>query len=317
MALQPQRLMRLATLASMAVALILIVAKGIAWWITDSMSMLSSLVDTSLDLVGSLATFFAVRQALVPADSDHRFGHGKAEALAGLVQAGFISASGAALLLTVGERIANPHQVRQEEIGLVISALAVALTLALVSFQRYVVKRSGSIAIDADMAHYRTDLVASVVTGGGLYLSGRLDLPLIDSGVAGLVALYLIHGAWTVGRTSLDVLMDRELPDEERKRIREIVRSHPEVRGLHELRTRSAGLTKFIQLHVVLDPTMPLGDAHEVGDRIEAMLREAFPQAEIILHVDGWDDRQAPRTAALWLRSRPLSSRIKARSSIS
>jgi len=298
MALQPQRLMRLATLASMAVALILIVAKGIAWWITDSMSMLSSLVDTSLDLVGSLVTFFAVRQALVPADSDHRFGHGKAEALAGLVQAGFISASGAALLLTVGERIVNPHPVRQEEIGLVISALAVGLTLALVSFQRYVVKRSGSIAIDADMAHYRTDLVASIVTGGGLYLSGQLDQPLIDSGVAGLVALYLIHGAWTVGRTSLDVLMDRELPDEERKRIREIVRSHPEVRGLHELRTRSAGLTKFIQLHVVLDPTMPLGDAHEVGDRIEAMLRDAFPQAEIILHVDGWDDRQAPRTAA-------------------
>jgi ferrous-iron efflux pump FieF len=298
MALQPQRLMRLATLASMAVALVLIVAKAIAWWITDSMSMLSSLVDTSLDLVGSLVTFFAVRQALMPADSHHRFGHGKAEALAGLVQAGFISASGAALLLTVGERIVNPHQVRQEEIGLVISALAVALTLALVSFQRYVVKRSGSIAIDADMAHYRTDLVASIVTGGGLYLSGQLDLPLIDSGVAGLVALYLIHGAWTVGRASLDVLMDRELPDEERKRIREIVRSHPEVRGLHELRTRSAGLTKFIQLHIVLDPTMPLGDAHEVGDRVEAMLREVYPQAEIILHVDGWDDRQAPRTAA-------------------
>jgi ferrous-iron efflux pump FieF len=298
MTIEPQRLMRLATVASMAVAMILIVAKAAAWWITDSVSMLSSLVDTSLDLVGSLVTFFAVRQALIPADSDHRFGHGKAEALAGLVQAGFIAASGSALLLAVGERLINPHQVREEEIGLVISALAVVLTIALVSFQRYVVKRSGSIAIDADMTHYKTDLVASLATGLGLYVSGKLDQPLIDSGVAGLVALYLIHGAWEVGRGSLNVLMDRELPDEERKRILDIARSHPEVRGVHELRTRSAGLTKFIQLHVVLDPTMPLGNAHVVGDRVEAALHEAFPQAEIILHVDGWDDRELRRPAA-------------------
>src|SRR5882672_4557068 len=298
MSLDPQRLMRLATVASMSVAVILIVAKAMAWWVTDSMSMLSSLVDTTLDFAASLVTFFAVRQALIPPDAQHRFGHGKAEALAGLVQAGFIAASGGALLLAVGERLINPHQVREEEVGLVISALAVVLTICLVSFQRHVVKRSGSIAIDADMAHYTTDLVATIVTGIGLYLSGTLDEPLIDSGVAGGVALYLIHGAWQVGRKSLDVLMDRELPDEERKRIRDIVRSHPEVRGVHELRTRSAGLTKFIQLHVVLDPTMPLGNAHVVGDRIEAMLRKAFPQAEIILHVDGWDDREAPPPAA-------------------
>jgi len=284
--------MRLATVASMSVALTLMVAKTAAWWVTDSVSMLSSLVDTSLDLVGSLVTFFAVRHALVPADADHSFGHGKAEALAGLVQAGFIAASGGALLLAVGERLINPHQVRQEEVGLVISALAIVLTIGLVSFQRHVVKRSGSIAIDADMAHYKTDLVASLATGMGLYASGKLDLPLIDSGVAGFVALYLIHGAWEVGRGSLNVLMDRELPDEERTRILDIARSHPEVRGAHELRTRSAGLTKFIQLHIVVDPTMSLGNAHVVGDRVEAMLHEAFPQAEIILHVDGWDDRE-------------------------
>jgi ferrous-iron efflux pump FieF len=181
---EPQRLMRLATVASMAVALTLVVAKAAAWWITDSMSMLSSLVDTSLDLVGSLVTFFAVRQALTPPDADHRFGHGKAEALAGLVQAGFIAASGGALLLAVGERLINPHQVQEEQVGLLISALAVVLTIGLVSFQRYVVKRSSSIAITADMAHYTTDLVATLVTGVGLYVSGRLDQPLIDSGVA-------------------------------------------------------------------------------------------------------------------------------------
>jgi ferrous-iron efflux pump FieF len=201
-------------------------------------------------------------------------------------------------VLAVVERLINPHQVSEEVVGLLISGLAVVLTLGLVTFQRYVVARSGSIAIGADMAHYKTDLAATVVTGVGLYLSGRLDQPLIDSGVAGLVALYLMHGAWNVGRASLDVLMDRELPDEDRKQILDIVRRHPEVRGIHELRTRSAGLTKFIQLHIVLDPTMPLGDAHIVGDRVQAALHAAFPQAEIILHVDGWDDHalHAPAT---------------------
>jgi ferrous-iron efflux pump FieF len=297
-ALEPQRLMRLAAVASMSVAVILIVAKTAAWWITDSMSMLSSLVDTALDLVASLVTLVAVRQALVPADAEHRFGHGKAEALSGLVQAGFIAASGIALLLAVAERLINPHPVREEDVGVAISALAIALTLGLVSFQRHVVKRSGSIAIGADMAHYKTDLVANLATGAGLYASARLGQPVIDSGVAGLVALYLIRGAWEVGQGSLNVLMDRELPDQDRKLILDIARSHPDVRGVHELRTRSAGLTKFIQLHVVLDPTMPLGNAHTVGDRVEAMLREAFPQAEIILHVDGWDDHEVNRPAA-------------------
>jgi ferrous-iron efflux pump FieF len=281
-----------AALASVSTATFLLFLKGYAAWATGSVAMLGSLADTGLDLISSLITLYGVRLAAMPADSDHRFGHGKAEALAGLVQAGFIAASGGALLLAVGERLINPHQVREEVVGLLISALAVTLTIGLVSFQRYVVKRSGSIAIGADMAHYKTDLVATIGTGVGLYVSGKLDQPLIDSSVAGLVALYLIHGAWIVGRDSLDVLMDRELPDGERQRILDIARSHPEVRGVHELRTRSAGLTKFIQLHIVLDPTMPLGNAHVVGDRVEAALHEAFPQAEIILHVDGWDDRE-------------------------
>ena len=292
MAMEPQRLMRLATVASTAVALILIGAKGMAWMVTDSVSMLSSLLDTSLDLIGSLVTFFAVRQALVPADADHRFGHGKAEALAGLVQAGFIAASGCALLVAVGERLAHPRQVREESLGLAISALAIGLTLGLVAFQRHVVRRSGSIAIGADMAHYKTDLVATLATGVGLFASGQLNQPLIDSGVAGLVALYLLHGGWQVGRASLDVLMDRELANDERRRVLDIVRGDPAVRGVHELRTRSSGLTKFIQLHVVLDPTLTLAAAHGISDRIQAALRQAFPQAEIILHVDGWDDRE-------------------------
>ncbi|TAJ85108.1 cation diffusion facilitator family transporter [Reyranella sp.] len=286
MAMEPQRLMRLATVASTSVALTLVGAKAVAWVVTDSVSMLSSLVDTSLDLVGSLVTFFAVRLALTPADADHRFGHGKAEALAGLVQAGFIAASGCALLFAVAERFNAPKQVREEDVGLMISALALVLTIGLVTFQRYVVRHTGSIAIGADVAHYGTDLVATLVTGIGLFLSGLLDQPLIDSSVAGFVALYLLHGSWKVGRDSLDILMDRELPEEDRRRIDEIARQNPGVKGIHELRTRSGGLTRFIQLHIEVDRNLSLLSGHEIGRRVQGEIAKAFPGAEIILHVD-------------------------------
>ena len=296
MAVDPQRLMRIATIASMAVALVLIGAKTAAWLMTESVSMLSSLVDSGLDFLASLVTFLAVRHALMPADEDHRFGHGKAEALAGLTQAGFIAASGGGLLLTVGERILHPHQIQREFVGLVISGLAIVLTLGLVMFQNYVVKRSGSLAISADKAHYATDLVSNIAVGIAIFLSGALDQPMIDAGMAGLVALYLMRGAWHVGRESLDVLMDRELPEPDRNRIADIARADPDVRDVHDLKTRSAGLTKFIQLHVELDPTLPLVQAHEIGDRVEAELQRAFPDAEIILHVDPYgvfEPRQA------------------------
>ncbi|OFX04506.1 MAG: divalent metal cation transporter FieF [Alphaproteobacteria bacterium RIFCSPHIGHO2_12_FULL_66_14] len=278
--------MRAATIVSMSVAVILIGAKTAAWLATESVSMLSSLVDSSLDFLASLVTFLAVRQALTPADADHRFGHGKAEALAGLTQAGFIAASGGGLLLTVGDRLLHPHEVQREAVGVAVSLLAIVLTLGLVIFQNYVVRRTGSIAIGADKAHYMTDLVSNIAVGAALFLSGRFHQPLIDAGMAGLVALYLLHGAWQVGRGSLDVLMDRELPDADRLRIVDIAKRHPEVQDIHDLRTRSSGLTRFIQLHIELDPMLPLTRAHEIGDQVEADIQAAFPDAEIILHVD-------------------------------
>ena len=286
MAMEPQRLMRLATVASMSTALILIVAKFLAWRLTDSVSMLSSLVDTSLDLVSSMVTFLAVRQALIPPDDDHRFGHGKAEGLAGLIQAGFIAASGCALLVAIVERLGNPKQVREEGIGLAVSALAIGLTLCLVAFQKYVVRRSGSLAINADMAHYSTDLVATLVTGAAVFLSGLLDQPLIDSGVAALVALYLMHGAWNVARESLDVLMDRELPAEDGRKIEAIARAHPGAKDAHDLKTRSSGLTKFIQLHIEVDRDLSVVLGHAIGLEVQAEIARAFPGAEIIIHVD-------------------------------
>ncbi len=295
MPISPQRLMRIATVASITVAVALIGVKSMAWLVTESVSMLSSLIDSSLDLIASLVTFFAVRHALTPADADHRFGHGKAEALAGLTQAGFIAASGGGLLLTVADRLFHPHQVRNEVVGIYVSALAVLFTLGLVLFQSYVVRKSGSLAIGADRAHYFTDLVSNIAVGAAVFLAGYLDQPLIDSIVAAGVALYLMTGAWHVARQALDVLMDRELAKGERQRIVAIAKAHPEVQGVHDLRTRSAGLTKFIQLHIELDPAYQLTKAHEIGDQVEAEIQRAFPDAEIILHVDpyGVEERRA------------------------
>jgi ferrous-iron efflux pump FieF len=288
------RLMRWASIASMSVATVLIAAKTGAWLITDSVSMLSSLIDSALDLVSSLITFIAIRAALAPADADHRFGHGKAEALAGVAQAGFIAASAGGLLLTVADRFLHPRPVQQEMVGAAVSAIAIVLTFGLMLFQGYVVRRTGSLAITADRAHYTTDFVTNIAVGIGIWLSSRLDEPLIDLGVAVGVAFYLGSGAWHIGRHAIDVLMDRELPTEDRQKILDIVRRHPGVRSVHDLRTRSSGLHQFIQLHLVLHPTMSLGRAHVMSDSVEATIREAFPQAEVIVHIDPWDDDPTP-----------------------
>jgi len=288
------RLMRWASIASMSVATVLIAAKTGAWLVTDSVSMLSSLIDSSLDLVSSLITFIAIRAALTPADADHRFGHGKAEALAGVAQAGFIAASAGGLLLTVADRFLHPRPVQQEMVGAVVSAIAIVLTFGLMLFQGHVVRRTGSLAVTADRAHYTTDFVTNIAVGIGIWLSSRLAEPMIDLAVAVGVAFYLGSGAWHIGRHAIDVLMDRELPNEDRRRILEIVRRHPGVRSVHDLRTRSSGLNQFIQLHLVLHPTMSLGRAHVISDSVEAAIREAFPQAEVIVHIDPWDDAPPP-----------------------
>jgi ferrous-iron efflux pump FieF len=289
--------MRWASIASMSVAAVLIAAKTGAWLVTDSVSMLSSLIDSALDLVSSVITFLAIRLALEPADADHRFGHGKAEALAGVAQAGFITASAGGLLLTVVDRFLHPRAVQEEFVGAVVSTLAVVLTLGLMLFQGHVIRRTSSLAISADRAHYVTDFVTNIAVGIGIWLSSRLAEPLIDLAVAVGVALYLGAGAWSIGRHSIDVLMDRELPIVDRHKILDIVRRHPGVRSVHDLRTRSSGLHQFIQLHLVLHPTMSLGRAHVISDSVEASIREAFPQAEVIVHVDPWDDDPAPPAA--------------------
>ncbi len=286
--------MRWATYASVAVASVLIVGKLYAWTVTDSVSLLSTLIDSLLDAAASLVNLLAVRHALQPADREHRFGHGKAEALAGLAQSAFITGSAAFLLIEAIERLANPKTIAGTEIGYWVMVVSIVLTLALVIFQRYVVKRSGSVAISADSLHYQSDVLINASVMVSLYLTSQMNLPLADPLFAVAIAAYIIHTAWKIGSEAFQILMDRELPDEDRKKIREIVMSQPGVLGMHDLRTRSSGTQAFIQLHLELDGELKLKDAHVISDRVELEVGSAFPNAEVIVHEDpeGIDENQ-------------------------
>jgi len=280
------RLMQLASIASTSVAIVLIAGKSVAWWMTDSVSLLSTLLDSSLDLLASLVTLISVRHALVPADREHRFGHGKAEALAGLIQSGFIGASAIWLLISAGQRLHAPQPVTQETVGYVVMAASIGLTLGLVLFQRAVISRTASMAIGADHLHYKSDLLTNIGVIVALVLSSRFGLDIADPIIAGLIGLYILKSAADIAVEAYNVLMDRELPEQEREKIKAIVRAHPQVRDLHDLRTRSSGMTTFIQLHMELDPDMTLAAAHVIGDEVEDAIRKEFPGAEIIVHQD-------------------------------
>jgi ferrous-iron efflux pump FieF len=280
------RLMRIATVASVAVALVLIVAKTAAWWLSDSVAILSTLVDSLLDAAASILTLFAVHHAVQPADAEHRFGHGKAEALASLGQAAFVAGSGCLVLAEAVRRFFEPKPIGQEYIGIGVMVFSILLTLVLVFIQRSVIRRTGSLAVRGDALHYVGDLLinGSVIVALAINLvwGWRYADSIFAIGIVG----YLLWNAWQIGRQALDQLMDRELGDEERARIIAIARAHPATRSVHDLRTRRAGLLTFIQFHLELDPKMPLIRAHEISDAIEAELHAAFPNAEVIIHQD-------------------------------
>ncbi len=279
------RLMRLATRASMATAITLIVAKLAAWLWTDSVSILATLMDSVLDAAASLVNLLAVRHALEPADREHRFGHGKAEALAGLGQAMFIAGSAGFLMLEAINRLLHPQPVNVIGIGIGVMAFAIVATLALLALQRHVVNITGSTAIKADRLHYTTDVLVNASVIAALVLSAH-GWPGFDSIFALLIGVYILRNAWQIAHESIQHLMDRELPDEERQRIRNIVLSHKDVRGMHDLRTRRAGTTTFIQLHLELDDELTLMRAHAISDAVEARIRQTYPDSEIIIHED-------------------------------
>lgn len=278
-------MMRRATWASLSVAVVLIAAKLVAWGISDAVSLLATLIDSTLDALASLINLLAVRHALSPADREHRFGHGKAEALAGLGQAAFIAGSAGFLLLESARRFANPVPLQGFGLGVAVMLFSMVATVALLWYQRRVIRHTGSTAITADALHYRTDLLVNGSVILALWLSTR-GWPGFDPLFAIGIALYILYSAWEIVKQAADHLMDRELPDAAREQIKAIATAHPEVRGMHDLRSRRSGIDTFIQLHLELDDELRLLRAHAICDEVERRLQEAYPNAEIIIHID-------------------------------
>jgi ferrous-iron efflux pump FieF len=264
----------------------MILVKLGAWLATDSVSLLSSLLDSLLDAAASLVNLVAVQQALVPADREHRFGHGKAEPLASLGQAAFIAGSAVLLFIQALQHLIHPVVIENTGLGIGVMVFAILVTLGLVRYQRRVVRATGSLVVSADELHYRTDLVLNASVILSLALSAELGWVLIDPLFGGAIALWIIWGAWQVAMKAIVQLMDRELPDVDRQRIRALALANPQVRAVHDLRTRAAGPTAFIQIHLEMDGDMRLAEAHRVSDAVEAEIRLAFPNAEVLIHQD-------------------------------
>ena len=282
-------LLKLASVASVLTAGFLIVAKLVAWSMTGSVSLLASLVDSVMDSIASLINLFAIRYSLQPADEDHRFGHGKAEPLAGLAQAAFIAGSAVFLVFHAIDRLRFTHTLEQVGVGLGVMVLAIVMTLGLLAIQRYVIKKTDSTAIRADSLHYLTDLLTNVCVLLALYLS-TLGWTWADPVFAIAVAVYIFYSAFHIGHEAFQQLMDRQLPDDILQKIRATAMNHPEVTGTHEMRTRQAGHTRFVQLHLELDENLSLKRAHAIADEVEAEILMFLPGAEILIHQDPRDD---------------------------
>jgi len=288
-----------AALASVSAATLLLALKIYAAWATGSVAMLGSLADTALDLLASMVTLFAVRVAAQPADREHRFGHGKAEALAALAQIVLISISAIGIGWRAVDRLLAHERTANADYGIAVSVVAILVTFALVAYQRSVVRRTGSVAIRTDNVHYQSDLLLNLSVIAALVLDQYAGFPSADPLFGLAIALWLMWGAWRASTQALDQLMDREWPDEKRMRFLAIASSRPEAKGIHDLRTRSSGTHDFAQFHIWIDPEMSVAAAHEVVEAIEGDLAREFPGCEVLIHLDPEGQVDHPGNALL------------------
>lgn len=279
-------LTRSAAFASIAMALFLGALKSWAVWQTSSTAMLGSLADTALDLVASLATLIGVWVAAQPADEDHRFGHGKAEALAAMFQVILIVISAAGIGFRAILRLVEGGRTEAAGDGIVVSVIAILATFALLAWQRHVIRRTGSLAIRTDNVHYKSDLFLNLAVIAALAIDQYLGFAQADPLFGLAIAGWLLWGAWRASSEAVEQLMDREWPEEKRLRFVECAARHPELNRLHDLRTRTSGDRDFAQFHVDLPASMSVGEAHAILDRVEEDLCREFPDMELVIHVD-------------------------------
>ena len=279
-------LARSAALASISVAVVLVALKTWASWRTGSTAMLGSLADSALDLIASLATLTGVWIASQPADQDHRFGHGKAEALAAIFQVMLIALSAFGIAVRAIMQLAGNAQTAAAEEGIAVSLVAIVLTFALLGWQRYVMRRTRSLAIQTDHLHYKSDLFLNLAVIAALTLDQFGGLGMADPLFGLAIAAWLAFGAWRGASEAVDDLMDREWPEEKRLAFVEAAAKHPELSNLHDLRTRTAGNRDFVQFHVDMPPIMTVEEAHDIIERVEADLCRQFPGMELLIHID-------------------------------
>jgi ferrous-iron efflux pump FieF len=283
-----------AALASVTLALVLLVAKAWAAYLTDSTAMLGSLADTALDVIASITTLVGVRIAAVPADTDHRFGHGKAEALVSLAQVVLISVSAVGILWRAVDRLIHGAQTEAMGTGIAVSLLAIVLTFVLLGYQRRVIERTGSVAIKTDNVHYKSDLMLNGSVIVALILDQAVHVSGADAAFGIGIALWLMWGAYRASGEAVHQLMDREWPEEERQEFLDAAAQYDELRGLHDLRTRKSGTLRFVQFHVWVPADWTVQEAHDRLDHVEEQLQQRFPDTEILIHVDpeGQTDRE-------------------------
>ncbi|EPV1126694.1 CDF family cation-efflux transporter FieF [Vibrio harveyi] len=282
---QYARLVTMAAWTATIVATLLLIVKVITWWVTGSVSLLASLIDSMLDIAASVVNLIVVRYSLQPADREHTFGHGKAESLAALAQAMFISGSAVFLILNGIERFFRPHELNAPELGVYVSLFAMVVTFGLVMFQKHVVRVTGSQAIAADSLHYQTDLYmnGAIMVALGLSYFGVTQA---DAVFAVGIGIFILYSAFKMVSEAIQTLLDRKLPDEELGQIRQECLKVEGVLGVHQLRTRMSGPTRFIQLHLELDDNLRLIEAHHIADKVEDNLLELFPEADVLIHQD-------------------------------
>ncbi|AKH43386.1 ferrous-iron efflux pump FieF [Altererythrobacter atlanticus] len=279
-------LTRSAAFASISMALFLAALKLWAVWRTSSTAMLGSLADSSLDLIASIATLLGVWIAAQPADEKHRFGHGKAEALAAMFQVFLIVLSAGAIAFRAVLRLIEGGRTEAAGDGIAVSLVAIAATFLLLAWQRYVIHRTGSLAIRTDNVHYQSDLLLNLAVILALVLDQYLGLTGADPIFGLAIAAWLLWGAWRASIDGVDSLMDREWPEEKRQAFVERVARHQVLSKLHDLRTRTSGAQDFVQFHVDMPASMSVGEAHEVLEEVERDLLEAFPGIELLIHID-------------------------------
>ena len=280
------RIKQVAALAAVMISILLIGIKAVAWHSSRSITLLSSLTDSVIDSMASLVNLIAIYHSLKPADREYRFGYGKIEALAALGQSIFIFGSALFILKEATDRFWAPVDIQHMDMVLLSTLPSIALTLILIAIQRKAITETNSLAIRADHTHYQSDLFMNVGILVVLGVGNYFHVPLLDPLFGAAIAFYIMIAAWKILKDSLKVLMDQELPLNQRQAIIEIMLEHPKVSGYHLLRTRTSGAGEFIQAHLEMDGSLSLIEAHDIAHEVEHNIRKAYPRADIILHQD-------------------------------